>query len=150
MRKMLIVPAVLAVCAMLAGCVGFVQYAPESMDMQKKSFALSNNEHASVYIFRDGFLGNQIHTDIFVDGKILGKIFGSTYLYIELPPGEHTITSHLIGYASLKLNMKKGETYFIRDVISPGVYNATASLVPIDREAGENAVRSCRLVESVM
>ena len=139
----------LLICLVLVGCGGAVQRAPKELDTQRKLFTLPPEDKAAIYIFRDGFLGSQVNTEIFIDGKILGKNLGSTYLYADVHPGTHMITSHFVGYVSLSIETEGGEIYFVRDVVDTSLLETNLSLVPVDDVTGKAAVQRCKLAESV-
>lgn len=147
MQKNLVLLVLLV--ALLGGCGGVIQHAPKSIDEQRKMF-LAPTENSAIYIFRDGFLGHKLNTEVFIDGKILGKNLGDTYLYVEVPEGIHTITSHFIGYTTLELNTEKGQIYFINEIIDTGMTYTKLTLEQVDAQRGKKGVLSCKLAESAM
>lgn len=140
----------LIICLLLIGCGGVVNYAEQNIDEQQKNFANPVYGYSGIYIFRDKFLGHKLNTEIFIDGKIIGKNLGYTYLYIEVPEGRHVITSHFVGYASLELETKQGKLYFISDELDTGMFETKSHLYLIAEHEGKPRVLNCKLAQGVM
>ena len=150
MQKLFLI-MIVAVCFGLAGCAGAAKHAPIAMDDYRKQFARPAEDKAAVYIYRSGIIGKLADTQILINGKFLGKNSGSTYLYVEVPPGECVITSTQVReYTTLPLNVEGGKIYFIRDSISPGLFLANLLLTQVDEETGKKEIQSCKLIESAM
>lgn len=147
MQKALVVLAMLV--ALLAGCGGVVQHASKSIDDQRKTF-LAPADKSAIYIFRNGFLGHKLNTEVFIDGKILGKNLGYTYLYVEVPEGKHTITSHFTGYTTLEIETKRGELYFVNEIFDIDLISNNLILEQVETLKGKKGVLSCKLAESAL
>ncbi len=133
---------------LLSACGGYVKYAPQNVDATRKAFQIPQNEKSALFIYRDGFLGSKVNTEVFLDGKILGKNLGYTYLYAEVPQGEHKITSHLGGYTNLAINVEPNKIYYVKEEIDTGMFETKIFLYLVDEATGQSGVRKCKLVET--
>lgn len=138
------------ICLAVVGCGGIAQHAPKEYDASRKAFAIPAAGYGTVYIFRDGFAGREINTTLLIDGRVLGKNLGNTYLCADIPEGKHTITSHYVGYTSIDIDVKQGHLYFIRDSVDVSFTRTDTVLTPVGEAEGKTAVRKCTLVESAM
>ena len=149
MRKAILI--LLAVVGLGAiGCGGHVQYAPKEYDTSRKVFGIPPEGHGTIYIFRDGFLGREVNTTLYIDGMILGKNLGNTYLCVDVPEGKHKITSYFTGYTTIEIDVKQGGLYFIRDSVDTQFTRTDTILTPVGEKEGKTAVKKCYLVESAM
>lgn len=81
-------------------CTSF-DMAPKHEDSLLKQF-IAPQEKAGVYIFRSQLKGHILLMDIAIDNQHLGRTQWETYLYKELTPGKHTVTSRASNVDSLK------------------------------------------------
>ena len=86
----------------LSACTS-VETAPPHEDLFLKQFN-APQEKAGVYIFRNQLKGHILLMDIAVYNQRLGRTQWETYLFKELKPGKHSITS-LASLASLASNV---------------------------------------------
>lgn len=149
MRSVLLFLA-LYISILMPGCGGSVQHSPSALDAQRKMFTLPADEHAAIYIYRDGFLGHKVNTEILLDGRVVGKNLGWTYLYVEVQEGKHVITSHMVGYSSIEINAEKGKIYFVHEEADTGMLETKTILQLVDTITGKAGVKKCKLVESAM
>jgi hypothetical protein len=90
---------------------------------------------AAAYFYLKERLPGQDHIAL-LDGKKVVKLRAAHYYRIELPPGNHTIKCQ---QTELPLEMKVGESYYIRMVQQGGIRKHCAP-VQIDSELGEEEV----------
>lgn len=132
---------------LMVGCGGYVQKAPLALDSERKLFVAPKENLAGIYIYRTpGIRGSKINTEIFVNGKILGKNLGNTYLYVELPTGKHEITTYFVGYTKLTIEVEAGKLYFVQDFLKPKQFSNEVNLFFVDEEIGKKDVLKCELV----
>lgn len=141
---------ILAMLLALYGCGGTVKYVDPNIDARKKIFSQPSEGMSGIYIYRDGYLGSKVNTEVFVDGKILGKNLGWTYLFVEVAPGKHTIASHFIGYSTIEINTEKDQLYFIQEELDTGMLETKVKLHIVDKNTGQQGVKKCKLVETAM
>lgn len=84
--------AAMAVVASLTGC-GTLQMADNSLDTARKTFATPTDK-AGLYVYRNEHLGGVTLMPVSLNGKQVSRTVAMTYLYRELEPGRHKITSH--------------------------------------------------------
>jgi len=88
MKKMFIA-AVLA--SSLAGCAS-VPMGDAKQDAALKTFTVPTDK-AGIYIYRNESMGAAVKMDVAVDGTVIGQTAAKTYLYKEVTPGKHTVSS---------------------------------------------------------
>ena len=100
--KKLILIAIAA--AGLVGCAS-VPMGDAQADAAAKKFAPQSNK-AGIYIYRNESMGGAVTMDVEVDGKPVGQTASKTYLYTQVAPGRHTITSKAENTDSLTIDAK--------------------------------------------
>ena len=127
--------------AMLSGCAS-VPMTKESMSDQAKRFAPPSKGNAGLYVFRDSHFGASLKKDIFVDGQCLGQSAPEVFFYEQVPGNkEHTIsTESEFSPNQIKLYMKAGENYYVRQYIKMGVFVGGANLETVSAEKGKKAI----------
>jgi hypothetical protein len=129
----------LVLVLLLTGCSA-IPLAPPEEDQTAKEFRTLSNSGV-IYIFRDQvFVGSAVATTLFVDGKLLGGINDHNFRTLEVAPGQHqlTATSNTGVVASLPIEAKAGEFYFVRATSWP-------RLMLVTPEEGKTQVRKCKL-----
>ena len=107
--KKLILIAIAA--AGLVGCAS-VPMGDAQADAAAKKFAPQSNK-AGIYIYRNESMGGAVTMDVEVDGKPVGQTASKTYLYTQVAPGRHTITSKAENTDSLTIDAKPGMLYYV-------------------------------------
>ncbi|MFH0794940.1 MAG: DUF2846 domain-containing protein, partial [bacterium] len=77
--------------AALVGCVT-VPMGDTKQDAALKNFQ-TKPDVAGLYIYRNESIGGAIRMDVELDGNPIGQTAAMTYLYKEVAPGKHTVTS---------------------------------------------------------
>jgi len=146
LRKPLILFAlVLSTC--LVGCAT-VPMATTSDDQLRKEFSPPSNGNAGLYIYRNSTFGGALRKSIYIDDQLLGESAPMTYLYKEVTPGEHIIsTESEFGNNDLNVNTEAGMNYFIRQYIKFGVFVGGSNLELVPEEEGKKGVLECKLAK---
>lgn len=150
MKKLLMLPvmAVLAAMLLLTGCAS-VPMAPAPQDMALKAFEKPPEGKAGIYIYRDSIFGAALKKRLYLNDKYLGQSAMKTYFYQQVNPGEYTIrTQSEFGDNSLKISVKEGLNYFVRQYIKWGVFVGGANVKLMTEEKGREGVLKSRLVKS--
>lgn len=142
-RKLLMCVSLLA-ALVLTGCAS-VPMASKSADAQAKLFEPSTDK-AVVYIYRNESMGAAIKMPLLIDGQAAGDTASKTYLRKELAPGQHTIVSKSEVDATLNLDVKAGQTYFVWQEIKMGMFAARSALHEVDESKGKAGVQQCTLI----
>lgn len=132
--------------ASLIGCAS-VSTGDAKRDAHLKTFS-AKPEVVGIYVYRNGFAGPVMSMDVKIDGKALGETPVYTYLYTEVAPGKHTISSKARSdYLPFKLDVETvaGKNYYIWNEL---LWGAKAKLHLVSEEEGQKGVKETRLVKS--
>lgn len=142
--KKLLACAILA--ATLTGCAT-VPMGDAKQDAVLKTFT-PKADKTGVYIYRNEFIGAAIHMDVAVDGKPIGQTVAKTYLYKEVEPGQHTITSTSENEHSIVIDAKPGTLMYIWQEVKMGVLYARTKLHQVSEAEGRSGVMETSLAET--
>ena len=143
------IAVLLAMGLFVTGCAS-VPMANKDQSDQLKLFAAPPEGQAGIYIYRDSNFGAALKKDIWIDGKCVGESAPKTFFH-EIVAGdqEHTIsTESEFSPNDLKLFVKSGVNYFIRQSIKMGVFVGGARLTEVQASKGEDAVKRLSLAEA--
>jgi hypothetical protein len=136
----------MAVVLSLTGC-GTLHMADTKLDTARKTFAAPTDK-AGLYIFRNEHMGGAIVMKVSLDGKEVGRTGAMTYLYQELTPGRHKLTSHAENEDTLELDAKPGTLIYVWQEVKMGLLSARSKLHLAGEEQGRKGVHESRLVQS--
>jgi hypothetical protein len=145
MIRKLMAAVALTAALLMTGCAS-VPMASKDADAKAKQFAPSQGV-ASLYVYRNEFVGAAIKMNVLVDGTSLGDTVANSYIFKTLPAGSHTIVSKAENDSSLTLEMVAGQTYFVWQEVKMGVLYARSKLHLVDEATGEAGVKDCALVK---
>lgn len=139
---------VAAAVLFFSGCAS-VPMTTKAQSDQAKLFTAPPEGQSGLYIYRDSNFGTALKKDIWVDGKCVGESAPKTFFYQAVAGNkEHTIsTESEFSPNDLKLLVKSGVNYFIRQSIKLGVFVGGAKLEVVDTTKGENAVKGLSLAQ---
>lgn len=132
--------------AMLTGC-GTLQMADEQHDAASKAFVAAPDK-AGVYIYRNEHMGGAFTMRVSIDGKEVARTGAMTYVYCQVAPGLHKVTSHAENDDSIEFEAKPGTLTYIWQEVKMGLLSARSKLHLVAAERGRNGVRETRLVRS--
>lgn len=132
--------------ASLAGCAS-VPIGDAKQDAALKTFSVSPNR-AGVYIYRNESMGAAVKMDVDLDGKFIGQTAANTYLYKEVAPGMHTISSKAENTDSIGIDARPGTLTFIWQEVKMGVLYARTKLNLVGEGEGKKGVLETRLAET--
>lgn len=96
----------------LVGCAS-VPMGDLQQDAAYKLFS-AKPDVAGIYIVRNEFMGAAYRMEVYLDGKLLGQTAPYTYLYTEVSPGNHIVTSNATENSdSLEVDTVAGRLYYI-------------------------------------
>ncbi|NDU87385.1 MAG: DUF2846 domain-containing protein [Ferrovum sp.] len=153
MKKRTILAALFVIVS-VTGCATNVPMGAPSKDEALKTFA-AKHTHAGVYIYRNEFVGPIILMNVQVDGHPLGQTGPKVYLYTEISPGKHVITSTSISQftgnpvdetAQLEFEAVAGKNYYIWQEVKYSWYQVPhAKLHLVDETEGQKGVLETKL-----
>ncbi|HBH37389.1 MAG TPA: hypothetical protein DDX06_03280 [Curvibacter sp.] len=130
----------------LAGCAS-VNMGDPKQDAAAKTFKAPQG-HAGVYIYRNESMGAAVKMDVAIDGQPLGQTVAKTFLYKEVTPGKHTITSKAENTDTLEIDAQPAVLYFIWQEVKMGVLYARNKLQLVDDATGKKGVLETSLAET--
>jgi len=133
--------AVALVAASLVGCAS-VPMGDAKQDAALKTFTVAPDK-AGIYIYRNETMGAAIKMDVALDGAPIGQTAANTYLYKEVAPGKHTVTSQ--GEDKLEVNAAPGTLTFIWQEVKMGMMAAGSKLHLVDATQGKKGVNETQL-----
>lgn len=122
----------------LVGCAS-VPMGDASKDAELKAFKPKPGV-AGLYIYRNESFGAAVKMDVEVDGKPIGQTAAKTYLYKEVPPGKHTVTSKSENDHSIEVDAAPGKLYYIWQEVKMGLLYARTKLTLMSEEEGKKGV----------
>lgn len=131
------------VMASLAACSSVPLGAPEQ-DSALKTFRPVDGKTA-LYIYRNEFMAPGIRMDVLVNGVEIGSTTAKTYLYAELPPGRHQITSKAEDNHTILFDAVPGQVAYVWQEVKMGGWYARSKLQLVDEETGQAGVKECKL-----
>ena len=141
MKKLI---AVTAVAITLAGCAS-VPMGDAKMDAQAKTF-VAPKDKAGLYIYRNESMGAAAKMTVAIDGQTVGQTAAKTFIYKEVPPGKHVITSSAENTDTLEMDAKAGTLAFIWQEVKMGILFARSKLHLVTEEEGKRGVGETKLV----
>lgn len=141
MKKLI---AVAAVAITLAGCAS-VPMGDAKMDAQAKTFVVPQDK-TGLYIYRNESMGAVAKMTVAIDGQTVGQTAAKTFIYKEVPPGKHVITSSAENTDTLEIDAKPGTLAFIWQEVKMGILSARSKLHLVTAEEGKKGVGETKLV----
>lgn len=130
----------------LAGCAS-VNMGDSKQDAALKTFSIAPDK-SGVYIYRNESMGAAVKMDVALDGNPIGQTAAKTYLYKEVSPGKHTITSKAENDFSLDIDAKPGALLYIWQEVKMGVLYARTKLHLVNEVDGKIGVNETKLAET--
>ena len=140
MRRMLWLLSITALCASCA------QLPPSPADIQAKRFETVPDK-AVIYVVRQPMDSHEPGGLLFDTGEQV-TTFNGTYYRFEVVPGVRRIMGMSPTHATLTLDTRPGEIYFVRHTVfgTPRMGAFFAALTPIPPQEGRNLVAHSELV----
>lgn len=85
--------------------------------------------------------------DVELDGKPIGQTAAKTYLYREVPPGKHTVTSKSENTDTLEFDAVAGKLYYLWQEVKMGVIFARTKLHLASQADGRKGVMESQLAK---
>ena len=142
--KKILFAAVIA--SSLIGCAS-VPMGDAKQDAALKTFSVPADK-AGVYIYRNESMGGAVKMDVELNGKVIGQTAAKTYLYKEVAPGKHTISSKAENTDSIEIEAKPGTLSYIWQEVKMGVLYARTKLHLVDETKGKKGVLETKLAET--
>jgi len=138
----------IALLAAMLGACASVPLGDESRDEQLKTFPAVSQDKAGLYIYRNESMGASVKMEVDIDGQQVGTTARKTYLYKEVTPGKHTITSHAENTDTLEVDLQPGTLAYVWQEVKMGILFARSKLHLVPEEQGKAGVLESTLVET--
>lgn len=143
MKKVLFLAVVVS---SLVGCAS-VPMGDAKQDAALKTFSVPADK-AGVYIYRNESMGAAVKMDVELDGKAIGQTAANTYLYKEVAPGKHTISSKAENTDTVEIDAKPGTLSYVWQEVKMGLLYARTKLHLVDEAVGKKGVLETKLAET--
>ncbi|MEC7119989.1 MAG: DUF2846 domain-containing protein [Pseudomonadota bacterium] len=104
---------------------------------------------ALVYVVRPAVTGTLIRFNVFLDDKEanseMGYTRGKQYIYFNVEPGKHNILSKAENWASVEVDAKAGDVFFIQQEVNMGIVMARNNLFRLEDYQGKYHVKRLQL-----
>lgn len=135
----------IAVTAILTGCASVPMASPEA-DAKAKSFK-ADPDKANLYIYRNETFGAAVKVPVLLDGTSVGDTASKTYIFRQVAPGAHVVTSKSENDATITVDAVAGKNYFVWQEIKMGLFSPRTQLQLMDATQGSAGVNECKLVQ---
>lgn len=132
-KTSLCLPVLILAAYFFVGCASTTQSVP----FPDQSVPIKNLEYARIYVMRPSLLGCAIPLNVFDNRKLIGVIGPKGYLSWEREPGEVVLESRAENTAHYVLNVKKGQSYYIKQVAKIGIIMARVGFYELTAEKGK-------------
>lgn len=136
--KKLIAITLATAALVLSGCASVPMGDPQR-DAALKTFKVAPDK-AGIYIYRNETMGAAVKMDVAVDGKPLGQTAAKTYLYKDVAPGKHTVTSTAENSDTVEVDVKPGTVAYIWQEVKIGFGSARTKLNLMSEADGRKGV----------
>lgn len=127
-----------------AGCAS-VPMASETADAQAKAFTVSADK-ANLYIYRNESMGAAVKMPVLIDGQTVGDTAAKTYIFRQVTPGKHLVTSKTENDSNLEVHAIAGKNHYVWQEVKMGVMSARSKLHEVDEATGRAGVMESKLI----
>lgn len=130
----------------LVGCAS-VSMGDAKQDAALKTFKAPSDK-AALYIYRNETMGAAMKMGVTVDGISIGQTAANTYLYKEVAPGKHKVTSQSENDSTVEVDAKPGTILYLWQEVKMGFFGARSKLQVVDQTTGQKGVLETKLAET--
>ncbi|MBP8772578.1 MAG: DUF2846 domain-containing protein [Aeromonadaceae bacterium] len=105
-------------------------------------------DKAALYIFRNEGMGAGVKMDVLIDGAPVGQTAAHTFIYKEVAPGKHSITSKSENTDTIEIDAKPGTLTYVWQEVKMGVLYARTKLSVVSDFQGKKGVQESKLIVS--
>ena len=127
----------------ISGCASVPMGDPKQ-DAALKTFKVAPDK-AGIYIYRNESMGAAVKMDVAVDGQPIGQTAANTYLFKEVTPGKHTVSSSAENTDTLEVDVKQGTLAYLWHEVKRGVLYARTKLHLVSEVEGKKGVQETSL-----
>jgi hypothetical protein len=130
--------------ALLLGACASTPPGLDKKEAELKAFS-AKTETAGVYIIRSETAASLMNMQVEVDGKPVAKIAAQSFIYTELAPGKHAITSKAENADTLEINVEAGKLYYVMQDTKPGNFYVRVKQRLAEETEGQEGVKLSKL-----
>lgn len=119
--------------------------ADKKADVEAKLFKAVPNKSV-LYVYRNEIFGGAVKMDVMVNNELIGETRTGHYMWIDLEPGTHMISSRSENSHHMELKAEPGKVYYAWQEAKLGLMYARTKLSLVDEKTGQGGVRECSLV----
>jgi len=143
-KKLFIISAFVSTI-LISGCAS-VPMAANNQDIVMKAFKQPRADKSGLYIFRDTFRGQGMKKTIYIDGVAYAETANKVYIYVQLSPGKHTISTETdFRNHSISFEAEGGVNYFAEQFIVMTLTQGIAGVKMVGETAGKAGVLNSEL-----
>ena len=132
----------------LTGCAT-VPMASKEMDAAAKSFDVRPDQ-ANLFVYRASEWGTAVKFPVTLDGRMLGELPGSTFIFLPVAPGPHKLFVSGESTKTLSFTAEAGRNIYVKVTPTMGWVSAGVSLTLMtDENEAKQDVVGCTLIESM-
>jgi len=131
----------------LIGCAS-VPMGSSQEDARLKTFSPMPKDKAGIYVYRNETFGAAVKMDVEIDGRHIGQTAAETYLYKEVTPGTHTVTSRAENDDSVVVDAKQGTLSYVWQEVKMGLLYARTKLHLVSDSEGRKGVLESNLAHT--
>ena len=101
-----------------------------------------------IYIYRpSSFIGGAVSYDVKLgDGTVITTLHNGGYSPFFADPGETEIWGKTESKSSLTIDVKAGQTYYVRGTVGVGFFVGRPHLLVVDNKVGVQEIAECKLI----
>ena len=131
-----------------SGCAT-VPMAPQEKDAAAKTFATAP-ELANLYVYRASQFGSAVKYPVMLDGKMLGELPGSAFIFMQVAPGPHTLYVSAESSKTIPFTAETGKSVYIKVTPAMGWVTPNVSLTLMtDEKEAQGDVKGCSLIQGL-
>lgn len=102
---------------------------------------------AVVYIYRpSSFIGGGVYYDVRANGVVVTTLYNGGYHPYVAKPGEVEFSAKTEATSSVTLDVKAGQTYYVRGTVGVGVFVGRPRLEVVPAEVAEKEIAETKLL----
>lgn len=136
-------PAAIALALALTGCAS-VPMGDAKRDAALKTFQVPADK-AGIYVYRNESMGAAVKMNVIIDGQNIGETAANTYMYKEVLPGKHSVSSKAENTDTVDVDLKPGALVFIWQEVKMGLMYSRTKLHLVSEQEGKKGVTETKL-----
>lgn len=126
-----------AIGLLLGGCASGPKFTPDS--------AVPANR-AAVYLYRPSAVGAAVSPAVTANGVPLAELKAEGYFVYRAAPGELELAQKTEASTSVTLDIKAGDTYYVKGSVGMGFFVGHPHLVIVANDVGMKEITECKLI----